>query len=99
MGDAGFEPYGETTLANAASVRELTRRLALAAAEAGGLRARLELAEAAQAALREDLERERQRADRESARAERERRTSERLEEELRTYRSKGFWERLFGDG
>jgi hypothetical protein len=60
---------------------------------------KLELAEAAQAALREDLERERQRADRESARAERERRTSERLEEELRTYRSKGFWERLFGDG
>jgi hypothetical protein len=43
--------------------------------------------------------REGQRADRESARAERERRTSERLEEELRTYRSKGFWERLFGDG
>jgi hypothetical protein len=79
------------------TVRELTERLATVAAKVGELRARLELTEVSETTLRESLERERQRADRESARAERERRTVERLEEELRAERNKGFWNRLFG--
>lgn len=79
------------------TIRELTERLATAAAKVGELRARLELTEVSETTLRESLERERQRADRESARAERERRAVERLEEELRAERNKGFWNRLFG--
>jgi hypothetical protein len=79
------------------TVRELTERLATVAAKVGELRARLELTEVSETTLRESLERERQRADRESARAERERKAVERLEEELRAERNKGFWKRLFG--
>jgi hypothetical protein len=49
----------------------------------GRSEARAELTEQAESTLREQLERERERADR--------------LEEELREERSKGFWRRLFG--
>jgi excisionase family DNA binding protein len=65
------------------TIRLLAERLAAAASEAGELRGRLELTQTAESTLRESLERERERADR--------------LEEELRDERSKGFWQRLFG--
>lgn len=51
--------------------------------ELGRLEGRLEITEVAESTLRESLQRERERADR--------------LEEELRAERSKGFWQRLFG--
>jgi hypothetical protein len=49
----------------------------------GEMRARAELTATTESTLRESLERERERADR--------------LEEELRDERAKGFWARLFG--
>jgi|SRR5215213_5590836 len=51
--------------------------------ELGRMEGRLELTEITESTLREQLERERERADR--------------LEEELRDERSRGFWARLFG--
>jgi hypothetical protein len=71
------------------TIRELTERLASAAAKVGELEARLELADATEKMLRESLERERQRADRERARAQRERRAITRLAKELRAERNK----------
>jgi excisionase family DNA binding protein len=67
--------------------RELQARVEDLARELGRVegefRARQELSEVTESTLREALERERDRADR--------------LEEELREERSKGFWARLFG--
>jgi hypothetical protein len=85
--------YREPVLPDAASeeiVRELTERLAAAAAENRELQARLELAEVTETALRESLELERQKA-------ERERTATERLEEEPRTRWGEGFWRRFSG--
>jgi hypothetical protein len=65
------------------SSAELMERVETLAMELGHTRGRLELTEKAESTLREDMERERARADR--------------LEEELRAERSKGFWARLFG--
>jgi excisionase family DNA binding protein len=62
---------------------DLQRRLVELAERVGRAEARAELTERAESTVREALERERERADR--------------LEEELRQERSKGFWQRLFG--
>jgi excisionase family DNA binding protein len=63
--------------------REYQERIEELARELGRLEGRLELTEVAESTLREQLERERERADR--------------LEEELREERGKGFWRRVFG--
>lgn len=65
---AGFSGAGN---ANVEVLRELLLRLEVRSAEAGELRARLELTERAESTLREVLERERERADRERERADR----------------------------
>jgi hypothetical protein len=62
---------------------DLHRPLMEMAERLGRAEARAELTERAESTVREALERERARADR--------------LEEELRAERSKGFWARLFG--
>ncbi len=62
---------------------DLQRRLVDMAERLGRAEARAELTEQAESTVREALERERGRADR--------------LEEELRAERGKGFWARLFG--
>jgi excisionase family DNA binding protein len=62
---------------------DLQRHLVEMAERLGRAEARAELTERAESTVREQLERERERADR--------------LEEELRAERSKGFWQRLFG--
>lgn len=79
------------------TVKEITERLAAAAAKTRELRGRLELAEATEAALRESLERERRRIDRESTQAEQHGAVAERLEKEPAAGRSDGFWRGLFG--
>jgi TolA-binding protein len=79
------------------TVKEITERLAAAAAKTRELRGRLELAEATEAALRESLERERRRIDRESTRAEQHGAVAERLEKEAAARRGDGFWRGLFG--
>jgi excisionase family DNA binding protein len=63
--------------------RDYQERIEELARELGRLEGRLELTEVAESTLREQLERERERADR--------------LEEELREERGKGFWRRVFG--
>ncbi len=63
--------------------RALEAELADLSYRLGRAEARAELTEQAESTLREQLERERERADR--------------LEEELRAERDKGFWRRLFG--
>jgi helix-turn-helix protein len=89
----------EDTLADV--LRDLAGRLEERIAEATELRTRLEITEQAESSLRE--ERERLLADIERERSERDhdrRRTEEelqRLRAELETERSKGFWQRLFG--
>ncbi len=64
-------------------LRELLLRLEARSAEAGDLRARLQLTERAESTLREALERERERADR--------------LEAELLEERGRSWWRRLIG--
>ncbi len=64
-------------------LRELLLRLEARSAEAGDLRARLQLTERAESTLREELARERARADR--------------LEAQLRDFRSRPWWRRLLG--
>jgi len=65
------------------TVSELVERVETLAMELGRAQGQLELTEVTESTLREQLERERERADR--------------LEEELQTERSKGFWARLWG--
>ncbi len=79
------------------TVKEITERLAAAAAKTRELRGRLELAEATEAALRESLERERRSIDRESTRAEQHGAVVEHLENEPAAGRGEGFWRGLFG--
>jgi excisionase family DNA binding protein len=67
----------------AVDAREWMEKVEALRQELGRMEGRLELTEQAQSTLRESLERERERADR--------------LEEELKEERSKGFWVRLFG--
>jgi len=79
------------------TVKEITERLAAAAAKTRELRGNLELAEATETALRESLERERRRVDRESTWAEQHGAGVERLEKEPTDGRGDGFWRGLFG--
>ena len=95
-----FEGRSEAATSDEASdetVKEITERLAAAAAKTRELRDRLELAEATEAALRESLERERRRIDRESTRAEHHGAVAERLEKEPAARQNDGFWRGLFG--
>jgi hypothetical protein len=78
------------------TVKEITERLAAAAAHTRELRGRLELAEATEAALRESLERERRGVSQESTQAEQHGAVAERLEKEPATGRGDGFWRGLF---
>jgi hypothetical protein len=79
------------------TVKEITERLAAAAAHTRELRGRLELAEATEAALRESLERERRGIERESTRVEQRETAAESSDEEPAAGRSDGFWRGLFG--
>ena len=82
------------------TIKEITERLAVAAAKTRELRGRLELAEATEAALRESLEsleRERRGIDRESTWAEQDGTEAERLDKEPAAGRGEGFWRGLFG--
>ena len=79
------------------TLKEITERLAAAAAHTRGLRGWLELAEATEAALRENLERERRGVAQESTQAEQHGAVAERLEKEPATGRGDGFWRGLFG--
>ena len=79
------------------TIKEITERLAAAAAKTRELRGRLELAEATEAALRESLERERRRIDRENTRAEQDGTEVEHLDKEPAAGRGEGFWRGLFG--
>jgi excisionase family DNA binding protein len=65
------------------SAADWLERVEVLQRELGRLEGRLQLTESTETTLREAMERERERADR--------------LEEELRVERSKGFWARLFG--
>jgi len=64
-------------------VRELETEISDLHYRLGRAEAQVELTEVAESTLREQLERERERADR--------------LEDELRQERNKGFWRRMFG--
>ncbi len=79
------------------TIKEITERLAAAAAKTRELRGRLELAEATEAALRESLERERRRIDQENTRAEQDGTEAEHLDKEPAAGRGEGFWRGLFG--
>ncbi len=79
------------------TIKQITERLAAAAAQTRELRGRLKLAEATEAALRESLERERGGVDRDSARAEQHAAVTERLEKEPAAGWGDGFWRGLFG--
>ena len=93
----GRSEAGTSAAASDETVKEITERLAAAAAHARELRGRLELAEATEAALRESLERERRGIDRESTWAEQHGAVAERLEKKPAAGRGDGFWRGLFG--
>jgi excisionase family DNA binding protein len=80
----------EGTYRSAEEARELRERLEGLQRELGRLEGRLELTEMTESTMREERERLAQLLEEERA----ERR---RLQEELNTERSKGFWQRLFG--
>jgi excisionase family DNA binding protein len=80
----------EETSRSAEEARELRERLEGLQRELGRLEGRLELTERTESTMREERERLAQLLEEERA----ERR---RLQEELNTERSKGFWQRLFG--
>ncbi len=74
---------GGDGVADPERVRDLETEISDLNYRLGRAEARAELTELSESTVREQLERERERADR--------------LEEELREERSKGFWQRLFG--
>jgi len=92
----GRSELGTLTPAPDDTVREITERLAAAAAKTRELRGRLELAEATEAELRERLERERRRIDGEGT-EEQHGAVAERLEKGPADGRGDGFWRGLFG--